>query len=177
MTVLAHLLTLWNSLGANQIAVVCASDSEPLARELDRLGATHQVINPHPERGMFSSIQAAAAWPGWHPALTHWAVVLGDQPQVPKATLRKLLDFAASHRSPVCQPSYRGRARHPVILARQPFSRLKSTPLATLREFLHQESPAPTLCALEDPALDLDLDTPADYAAAIKAYSPDRTPP
>ena len=46
-----------------------------LGTELDRLGFPpgNRIPNPDPQRGMFSSIQCAAAWGGWDPALNCWA--------------------------------------------------------------------------------------------------------
>ena len=81
-SVLGHLIKQWKALGAKQIAVVCAPDDGAMRVELDRLGFPVQdrIINPAPDRGMFSSIQCAAQWSGWQAALTHWAIVLGDQP-------------------------------------------------------------------------------------------------
>src|SRR5262245_36520347 len=66
-SVLGHLLRLWKQLGAHQIAVVMATDDPAIAPELDRLGfpTSNRVYNPAADRGMFSSIQCAAAWHGW----------------------------------------------------------------------------------------------------------------
>ena len=169
-TIIAHLVSVWRKIGAQQIGVVCAPDT-PLAPELDRLGVPtdHQIINPNPERGMFSSIQIAASWNAWQRDLTHWAIVLGDQPQLTVTTLRTVVAFALAHRNPICQPAFEGKPRHPVILERTAFARLATTKVITLKEFLHQEQPAPALCDIDDPSLDTDLDTPADYQAALEA--------
>jgi molybdenum cofactor cytidylyltransferase len=66
-TVLGHLIAQWRALQAGQITVVCAADG-PVPAELDRLAfaAENRIVNPHPEQGMFSSIQCAARWPGWN---------------------------------------------------------------------------------------------------------------
>jgi molybdenum cofactor cytidylyltransferase len=116
-TVVGHLVDLWRQLGAKQVAVVCAAGDAALATELDRVGlpATDRISNPQPERGMFSSIRCAAAWEGWHADLTHWVVVLGDQPHLRLESLRPLIDFAAVHPESVCQPSWNGHGRHPVL--------------------------------------------------------------
>jgi molybdenum cofactor cytidylyltransferase len=173
-SVLAHLLALWRTLGAGQIGIVCPPGPTPIASELDRLGVSTQerIVNPEPERGMFSSIQTAAKWTGWRTGLTHWAIVLGDQPQVAESTLRQVLEFATRGQSSVCQPAYRGRPRHPVIVDQMEFARLSTTTAHTLREFLHDEGPQPALCEINDPTLDLDLDTPADYQAAVRIFFP-----
>lgn len=171
-SVVGHLIKLWCTVGANQIAIVCASKDEAIQRELSRLGIPKnaRITNPQPERGMFSSIQCAAQWRGWAPELTHWAVVLGDQPHVPASTLRSLQAYAAAHPNRICQPSRLGRPRHPVILPRQAFVLLAGSTARDLREFLKTHAEPVALCDIDDAALDLDLDYPADYERAVKGF-------
>jgi molybdenum cofactor cytidylyltransferase len=168
-TVIGHLLRQWQESGAAQIAVVCATANTALAAELDRLGFApgSRIVNPQPERGMFSSVQCAANWNGWKSDLTHWAITLGDQPQVRLETLKRVMEFAAAHAPAVCQPSRHGRGRHPVILPVNVFSSLRDSRASNLKEFL-LEGEAPTArCEVDDPGLDLDLDEPADYERAL----------
>jgi CTP:molybdopterin cytidylyltransferase MocA len=169
-SVLGHLLAVWNELHAIQTAVVCAAGDQPMQKEIERLGFSkdNRIINPQPERGMFSSIQCAAAWKGWQNGLTHWVMALGDQPHLRPGTLRALLDFAGTRPEKICQPSRHGRPRHPVILPENAFRRLQDTPAKNLKEFLQREKIA--LCESGDPGLDLDLDTPADYAKALGCF-------
>ena len=168
-TVIGHLLRQWQTLGAAQVAVVCAAANEALAVELDRFSfpTANRIFNPQPERGMFSSIQCAAGWKGWQPDLTHWAINLGDQPQVRLKTLKQLLDFAAAQPASICQPSYNGRAKHPVLLPANVFSSLKDSQAANLKEFLGAGRLSMARCEVDDPGLDLDLDEPADYERAL----------
>ena len=130
--------------------------------------AQDRIINPAPERGMFSSIQCAAQWPGWEAALTHWALVLGDQPHLRPQTLRQVLDFSASHPTKVCQPARRGHGRHPVLLPRTVFRQLARSTATTLKEFLVARSREAALCEADDPGIELDIDRPEDYAKAIE---------
>ena len=166
-TVLGHLVAQWRSLGAKQIAAVCAPADEAMKTEMDRLGfaAQQRIINPAPERGMFSSIQSAALWPGWSEDLTHWVIVLGDQPQLRPETLQALIQFSATRPSKVCQPRYAGHRQHPVVLPRQVFVRLALSAAADLNEFIG--SCEGDYCALEDPGLNLDIDRPEDYKKAL----------
>src|SRR5689334_1008021 len=66
-TMIGHIVKRWGELGAGQIAVVHAGGDAALEAELERVGvqASERIVNPQPERGMFSSIQCAARWPGW----------------------------------------------------------------------------------------------------------------
>lgn len=169
-SILSHLIGQWHELGADHIAVVHAAGHAALAAELDRLQfpASHRISNPQPGRGMFSSIQCAARWPGWKPGLARWAIILGDQPHLRSATLRQLLRFAAAHPPAICQPAARGRPKHPVLLPEPAFRQLASSPADTLRQFLASAAVEIKLCESDDPGLDLDLDEPADYEQALR---------
>lgn len=171
-SVLGHIVEQWRTLGAAQIAVVHAAGDQELRAELRRLGIeeTDSIQNEHPERGMFSSIRAAARWPGWKGSLRHHALVLGDQPQIGADILRQLLDFARLHPQRVCQPRNESRGRHPVILPRPIFAQLAECRPETLRDFLATLDPPVAGIALDDPALDVDLDSPADYAEAVRRF-------
>ena len=172
-TVLGHLIEQWQELGANQIAVVCAPSDLVVRAELDRLGLpeANRIFNPAPARGMFSSIQCAAQWPGWQPALTHWAIVLGDQPHLQPQTLRRVLDFSAAQPAKLCQPAHRGHGRHPVLLPKPLFRQLADSTAATLKEFLAAQDRQVALCEVDNPGLELDIDRPEDYEAARKLIS------
>src|SRR2546422_546278 len=109
-TIIGHLIGVWRELGAAPVVVVCRAGDEALQWELDRLGipTDHRIVNPAPERGMFSSIQCASAWAGWGTQVTDMAVILGDQPHLAAETLQRLIDFKASHPEAICQLEYAG---------------------------------------------------------------------
>ena len=164
-TVIGHLLSQWQELGAAQIAVVLRAGDAALAAELDRLQFPRagRIDNPHPERGMFSSVLCAAAWRGWRPEISHGTLALGDQPHLRTKTLRQLLDFSTQHPAAICQPAWGGRAGHPVILPRPAFAELESSGAATLKEFLKLCSLPRVQCPVADTGVPLDMDTPEDY--------------
>jgi len=173
-SVLGHLLQKWNQLGAAQIAVVYAADAKIIETELDRLGfsRTDRIQNPAPESGMFSSVQCAANWDGWSPALTHWLITLGDQPHLGTTTLRTLLEFGARNSDKICQPMRSERRKHPVLFPKRFFHELKNSNARDLKIFLLEQ--AVNLSGFEsyDAGLDLDMDTPADYEQALKIAFP-----
>lgn len=144
-------------------------------QELDRLGfpVEARIPNPQPDRGMFSSIQCAAQWDGWQPHLTHWAISLGDQPHLRRATLQALVKFGRGYPEAISQPRYQGQARHPVLLPREVIAQLARSRAATFRDFLHEIPTAIAWCSIEDSGLDLDLDRPADYDRAVELFSKD----
>jgi len=171
-SILGHHIHEWTQLGAAQTAVVLAAGNQPLNAELDRLGfaPADRIINPHPERGMFSSIQCAAQWTGWNQTLSHWAIVLGDQPHLRVETLRALIQFASANPGKICQPSFHGRARHPVFLPKAAVGELRQSTAKDLKQFLHQAPCERAWCELEDRGLDLDIDRPEDYARALNEF-------
>lgn len=168
-TIIGHLIQQWRSAGGEQIAVVCRLGDRLLADELDRLNfsACDRIANPQPERGMFSSVQCAANWGGWRDGLATWAIVLGDQPHLRLETLTTLLAFQVSHRKAVCQPAYKGHGKHPVLMPRDVFAELRTTPANTLKEFLQQSAFTHMACEIDDSGLNFDLDHPEDYAIAM----------
>jgi molybdenum cofactor cytidylyltransferase len=172
-SVIEHLIRLWKTL-ATQVSVVIFAKDQALATELDRLQISDRVLNQNPECGMFSSIQCAAAWRDWRPELTHWAIVLGDQPHLSKATLSAVVQFANENPDNICQASRRGRPRHPVILPRAEFLNLVTFPGATLKDFLSEARDRVKLLELDDAALDFDIDRPEDYEAALRLFPPSR---
>lgn len=167
-TVIGHLLKQWRELGAAQIGIVLRPRDAALVAELDRLGfpGADRIENPQPERGMFSSILCAAAWPGWKDEIATWSIVLGDQPHLRPETLRQLLEFHFVNTDAVCQLEFGGYARHPVLLPRRAFKVLKVSPAETLKNFLKRTSVRCLRCSVDDPGLALDLDTPEDYQRA-----------
>ncbi len=169
-SVLGHLIGQWTGLRAGQVAVVFAAGDLLMQAELDRLEflAEHRITNPDPVRGMFSSVQCAARWCGWHSSLTRWAVALGDQPHLQPATLAALIEFARQQPKKICQPARRGHGRHPVILPAAAFKRIANSTAGTFQEFLQSSPEGPALVELPDPGLDLDIDVPADYEEALK---------
>jgi len=172
-TILGHLIEQWTGLGATQIALVRAVDDSALEQERLRSSSpTDCIVNPAPERGMFSSVQCAALWPGWKPGLTHWILALGDQPHLRPETLRRLVDTAKAAPEAIHQPARAGRPRHPVLLPQSAFERLRSATASDLKHFLDGcPEPRRTL-EIPDPGLDLDLDTPEEYQQAKQMAGP-----
>ena len=171
-SILGTLLNQWQMPGAEQIAVVTAANDQPINTELDRLGfvTEQRIVNPNPNMGMFASVQCAARWNGWNPRLTHWAIVLRDQPHLKLQTLWTLIEFAARHPGKVCQPVYGGHRRHPVILPENIFRQLKEATSEVLKQFLETHRPSSAYCEIDDAALALDIDRPADYEQALKEF-------
>ena len=171
-TVIGHLISQWQELGAAQIAVVLRANEVAFAAELDRLNFPRgdRIENPQPERGMFSSIVCAANWNGWRKEISSWVIVLGDQPHLQSETLRQLLEFSAQNPETICQPEFGGRTGHPVILPQIAWDELRNSPAATLKDFLKLTALPRVQCSVADPGLSLDMDTPEDYKQLQDSY-------
>jgi molybdenum cofactor cytidylyltransferase len=172
-SVLGHLVTQWKILAATQIAVVCAIDDAAIQSALDRLRFSpgNRILNPSPDSGMFSSIQCAARWPGWdRQALTHLAIVLGDQPHLREETLRLLLAFCDSNPSAICLLRHDGHRRHPVLIPMNLVELLADWPPTNLRTFLDAMTAQTAILESDDAGLALDLDRPEDYERAVREF-------
>lgn len=167
-SLLGHLIAQWKHLGARVIGVVCATGDIGINAELDRLQlpAAQRIMNPVPEHGMFSSVQCAATWHGWPPEVSHWAIVLGDQPHLRLETLEAIVAFTAANPGKICQPRKSGHRHHPVIMPRIVFESIRNTVATTLKEFLVSFESA--YCEMNDPGLELDIDRPEDYQKALQ---------
>ena len=165
-SIIGHLIEQWRNLRVAQIVVVCAGGDREILSELMRLRfpVGNCVYNTAPQRGMFSSIQCAAQWPDWKRSLSYWAIILGDQPQLRLRTLRALLDFSVAQAGKVCQPEWRGRRQHPVLLPKAAFENLPTSAAPDLKQFLVSYEVA--ACELDDPGLEVDIDSPEDYQKA-----------
>ena len=174
-SVLGHLLQQWKTLQTSQIAIVCAAGALPMIAELDRLGLPpeNRIFNASPEAGMFSSVQCAAAWPGWTADLTHWLITLGDQPHLNPATLRELLEFGARKLDKICQPMRGERRKHPVLFPKRFFHELANTSVGDLKMFLVEHAKDLSGFESDDAGLDFDMDTREDYERVLKIGFPD----
>jgi molybdenum cofactor cytidylyltransferase len=171
MTVIATILARWRELGAEQIAAVCRPDDAALLDELDRAKhpCEHRIYNAESGSGMFTSIRLAARWNGWSGGLTHWAITLGDQPHLSRAMLSALID-SARQSDRIFQPAYHDHARHPIVLPRKYFLALANTPHQTMKEFLVAHASSVMRLEVDDPAVELDIDTPEDYRSAVERF-------
>lgn len=169
-TIIDHLIRTWRALGAAQITVVRSPSNDALAEILRSASVSDrdQIVNPDPDRGMFSSIREAAMWNGWKSGLTHWALILGDQPHLTSDSLRTLLHRAAAEPTAVWQPRYAAHRRHPVIMPAAVFHQLRVSSHKTLNSFL-DDHPRRVI-EMDDARFALDLDRPEDYEAARKQY-------
>jgi molybdenum cofactor cytidylyltransferase len=147
--------------GLHPLVVVLEPDSP--CRRLAGLADATLVVNPAPERGMLSSIRAGlSALPG---EVSGVAVLPGDQPLVPVASVRALCEHFCSSQLRLLVPSYGGQRGHPLLLHRDLFAEACACDdRVGLRQLL--DRCAGELAKLELPACaaELDLDKAQDLA-------------
>ena len=167
-TIIGHLIRIYGTLPIAQVAVVHYAGDTALRAELNRLEVSENERIPNPESTpeMFSSVVTGIQWTGWHADLTHLTIVLGDQPQIARSTVSRLLDFSGEHPEHICQPSAAGRRGHPVILPRGLAERVAGGKYRHLKEALREYADRVLLLPVGDASVTRDIDTPAEYSAA-----------
>ncbi len=123
------------------------------------------VENPNYSRGQLSSLKVGLGvlQPDSSGALVH----LGDHPMVRVETFRAIVDSYDRTGKPILIARNGGRRGHPVIFDRALFGELLSAPEEEGAR--HVVNAYPTRVAyvdLDDPGINLDLDTPADLSHA-----------
>ncbi len=141
--------------------VVGGSRAEETQGVAQACGASF-VLNPHPERGMFSSIRTGAlALPA---DCGHFFVHPVDVPLARRLSVRALLEEAARFPAASLIPTWRGQTGHPPLF---PAAMLRTICAAgdgaCLRDIVQNLSARPVPVA--DSLILRDMDTPEDYAA------------
>lgn len=123
------------------------------------------VENPHYARGQLSSLKAGLGAIGAEAtgALVH----LGDHPMVRAATFRAIVDSYDRVSHPIVIARHNGHRGHPLIFDRAIFNELLSAPEDEgARYVVNADSSRVAYVDLDDPGINLDLDTPSDLKGA-----------
>jgi molybdenum cofactor cytidylyltransferase len=122
---LGHVVARTIEFPVDEVWVILGHDSEQILAGTD-LGDAYVVENPEWEEGIASSLRVALD------ALTRLSrcdkalVVIGDQPDVPVATVEELLASHARAGKPVTVPKYRYNWGNPVVVDRSLWDRVMS---------------------------------------------------
>lgn len=164
LTVLETTVNSLRQAGLSSIFVVLEENS-PCA-DLSGLQDTTQVINPQPERGMLSSIrQGLIQIAATAPTAQAVALLPGDHPFVPSATIATLLDNWRQAQPPflLLAPCYEGRRGHPLIIHRSLFAEAAACDdQIGLRQLVHHHENDVRLIKFAGAEAEDDLDTPED---------------
>jgi len=123
------------------------------------------VENPDYLRGQLSSLKVGlgAVQPDSAGVIVH----LGDHPMVRVETFRAIVDSYNRTGKPIVIARHDGRRGHPVIFDRAMFAELLSAPEEEgARHVVNADPSRVAYVDLNDPGINLDLDTPADLARA-----------
>lgn len=124
------------------------------------------AVNPRPERGMLSSVQAGIEALG--PAGGGEAILVcpADLPRLRPATVRRLVAAGRESGRPLAVPSWRERRGHPLLIAAEVVPEIAGLdPAVGLRQLLDRHRQEIFTLPVDDPGVLTDLDTPEDYAA------------
>ena len=141
--------------GANAAAL------EPIANAY----AGFMVVNPDPQRGQFSSLQA-----GLQEVLNHGRdaaiVTLVDRPAARLETIQQIkADFLLSDdRTWAVVPEFGGRHGHPFVIGREMIEAFLRAPVhATARDVEHAYQEHIRYLPVNDPLVAANVDTPEDF--------------
>jgi molybdenum cofactor cytidylyltransferase len=161
MPMLARVLGALRAAGIDQLVVVLGEHEAAIRERVQALTLCRVVINPRPERGMFSSIQEgfnAAA------AADAYVVAVADMPFVRPSTVRALIE---AHRrvGGVVSPRYRGKRGHPIVVdqaVREAILSAEPKPGFTLHDIIKAQVERRHDLDVDDPGVVRDVDTIAD---------------
>ena len=148
--------------------VTVTGHEEVRVRQILTPWKVHPVHNvAYATGGMLSSVQTGvAAVLGRCDA---FFVVLGDQPLVRAGTYRAMIDAWSESRPRVVLPKHAGKHGHPILLSATGADEILSLQRdQTLKSYTSKQAERTLELAIDDPAVLSDIDTPADYQAAVE---------
>ncbi len=123
------------------------------------------VENPNYSRGQLSSLKIGlgAVQKDSAGVIVH----LGDHPMVRVESFRAIVESYGRTAGPIVIARNAGRRGHPVLFDRSVFAELQSAPESQgARSVVNADNSRVQYIDLDDPGINLDLDTPADLARA-----------
>jgi molybdenum cofactor cytidylyltransferase len=151
------------------VLVVVGKNAASVAPVVYANGAS-LVINPDPERGQFSSLQAGLQEVrnrGRDAAM----LTLVDRPPVRTATIETLQDAferAIANRKWAIVPEYEGTHGHPILIANEMLETFLEAPAtSTARDIEHAHQSEIDYFSVDDPLVALNVDTPEQYESLV----------
>jgi len=148
-----------------RVVIVLGAHRDRVRAAIPRDTGIMIVENTNYAQGQLSSLKVGlgAIHPDSNGALVH----LGDHPLVRVETFRSVADYYDRADKPIVIARYEGRRGHPVIFDRAVFGELLSAPEEEgARHVVNSDPSRVAYVDLDDPGINLDLDTPADLARA-----------
>src|SRR5881628_1812057 len=143
------------------IVVVTGTEDAALREALAGV-AVRLVNNPRPQDGQGSSIAVGVG------ALKPWTraalIVLGDQPRIPDAVVRALIEAFQRSGKAIVAPVYQGEQGTPVVFSSEIFGELRALTGDAGARAVVRAHPERVEAVAFDLAMPPDVDTPEDYA-------------
>lgn len=153
--------------GVQEIVLVTAPGDDDLRAWAREAGVT-AAVNPDPERGMLSSIQAGVAALGGTGVLL--LVSPADLPNLRAETVALLLRRMLEAGAPLAVPVHQGRRGHPLAIAPALIPEIGTLdPAIGLKQLRDRHEAGLLEVEVEDAGVVEDVDTPEDYARARQA--------
>ncbi len=158
--------------GVRDVAVVLRADLPEAADRARRCGA-RVVVNPDPDAEMIESIRLGLA--ALAPSAAAVFVWPADHPAVSGATIEAL--SAVADAATVWIPTWEGRRGHPALLGWSLAADVFALgPGEGLRELWRSRAAGVRELPVPDPGVVTNIDTPAQYAAAVRDFPGPDTP-
>lgn len=173
-TLLERAVRTFQEAGLEEVAVVVGHEADRLRGSARALGV-RCVENPAFERGMYSSVVAGVR--SLAPEVEATFILPVDMPAVRARTVELLARVFRGAQAAVVYPMFRGWRGHPPLIGRRVFADiLGCSGEGGLERVLERFDEQACAVRVLDEGVVLDLDTPADYAAACAEFG-DRSVP
>ncbi len=147
---------------ARVLVVTAAPHGEEIRKSLPT--NTQSAINPHPERGMLSSVQVAVReLPHDARGMLVWPV---DTPLVARETVQTILGAASEK---IVVPEFAGRGGHPIYVPKNRFTELLALDHTQSLKSLMIDRAQVARIAVDDKNILLDVDTLTDLTVLLKS--------
>lgn len=149
----------------DEVLVVLGAHAQAVRRAVE-LGRARVIVNPEPDRGMSSSLQAGLAGVG--PGVDRVMIILGDQPGLAATTLDALLDAQRDSGLPAAALRVGALLQPPVVLHRSRWAAIAGlSGDVGLRGLLREQPELVASIAVPPGDRPIDIDTPDDYRRLV----------
>jgi molybdenum cofactor cytidylyltransferase len=145
----------------DQIIVVVPPDHAELRRALAGIDARF-VVNPHPDRGMGSSLACGVS--ALDAGVAAALVALADEPMLARAGLERVVERYRAGGASIVAPTYRGIRGHPVLFDQVVFGELRALSEDRGARSVVDQNPARVAFVELGEVQPIDVDTPDDLA-------------
>ena len=156
--------------GIDSVVVVAGAVVSPLQRLLDEMPSVQVVVNRDYKSGKASSVRTGARALA---SLSNDIVLLAvDQPR-PPWVIRRVLSRHVGASALITSPRFQGHGGHPLVFsaALRPELENVSDELEGVRDIMSRHSHEVNGVEFSSPIVRVDLNTPADYQAALETYA------